>query len=75
MIPSPCINLCQMQGDVCAGCFRTLDEIRAWGNASDDEKTATLDAVSQRRARRSTASGASGTLSTSGKHKHDIPAA
>ncbi len=71
VIASPCISLCQMQGDVCAGCFRTLDEIADWGNASDEEKTAILDAVNQRRARWSGASGASDVSQT---HRHDTPA-
>jgi predicted Fe-S protein YdhL (DUF1289 family) len=38
-----------MDGDVCAGCFRTLDEIGRWGNASDHEKELMLAAVAQRR--------------------------
>ena len=29
-IPSPCINVCSMDGDHCEGCRRTLDEIARW---------------------------------------------
>ena len=34
-IPSPCISVCRMTPDRshCEGCFRTLDEIRAWSRA------------------------------------------
>ena len=36
-VPSPCISICRMQDSTgwCEGCFRTLDEIVAWGRASD----------------------------------------
>ena len=31
-VPSPCISVCALdaRGQLCAGCFRTLDEIAAW---------------------------------------------
>ena len=34
-VPSPCISVCRMTPDRshCEGCFRTLDEIRAWSRA------------------------------------------
>lgn len=35
-IPSPCIRVCTLDDtDTCIGCFRTMDEILAWGGASD----------------------------------------
>ena len=42
-IISPCISVCQMSAATvfCEGCFRTRDEIAAWGNAGDDAKLAT----------------------------------
>jgi predicted Fe-S protein YdhL (DUF1289 family) len=49
VIPSPCINVCKMADDLCAGCHRTLDEIARWGNAPDAEKQRILAAVAQRR--------------------------
>ena len=51
MIDSPCIQVCQMDEDsaLCIGCFRTLDEIAAWGRASDAAKIAILASVEQRR--------------------------
>lgn len=41
-VPSPCINICQMvpETGLCQGCLRTIDEICAWGTASDDVKRA-----------------------------------
>jgi predicted Fe-S protein YdhL (DUF1289 family) len=41
-VPSPCISVCVLdaRGGYCTGCFRTLDEIAAWG---------TLDAAAKRR--------------------------
>lgn len=29
-VPSPCVNVCSMDGDHCEGCRRTLDEIARW---------------------------------------------
>ena len=39
-VPSPCVSLCEMAPDngLCRGCMRTLDEIVAWGSASDEFK-------------------------------------
>ena len=41
-VPSPCISVCVLDTKrrFCTGCFRTLDEIAAWG---------TLDAAAKRR--------------------------
>jgi len=41
-VPSPCINICQMvpETGLCQGCLRTIDEICAWGTASDAAKRA-----------------------------------
>ena len=49
-IESPCVRLCTLDHDnVCVGCYRSIDEICAWGNASDDERRAILRAVELRR--------------------------
>lgn len=34
-VPSPCVSICRMTPDRshCEGCFRTIDEIRAWSQA------------------------------------------
>lgn len=40
--PSPCISVCRMDAVTgrCEGCFRTLDEIAAWGMMADADKRA-----------------------------------
>jgi prolyl-tRNA editing enzyme YbaK/EbsC (Cys-tRNA(Pro) deacylase)/predicted Fe-S protein YdhL (DUF1289 family) len=51
-IVSPCISVCRMNAAtaMCEGCFRTRDEITAWGNASDDAKLATWARIEERMA-------------------------
>lgn len=51
-ISSPCISVCRMHAvtDLCEGCFRTRDEIAAWGNASDDGKRAIWTRIEERMA-------------------------
>ena len=40
MIVSPCRKVCVMQPDrdVCAGCFRTIEEIAHWSAMTDGER-------------------------------------
>ncbi len=47
---SPCISVCRMHAvtGLCEGCFRTRDEIAAWGNAADDVKRATWTRIEER---------------------------
>ncbi|WP_367067535.1 DUF1289 domain-containing protein [Oryzisolibacter sp. LB2S] len=49
-VPSPCISVCRMSPDRshCEGCFRTLDEIRAWSQAGNDERRAIWAALLRR---------------------------
>jgi uncharacterized protein len=49
-IPSPCVNVCQMNPytGLCRGCSRTLDEIAGWLDFSDAEKTAILKRLAGR---------------------------
>ena len=49
-VPSPCISVCRMSAatGLCEGCFRTLDEIGAWGLASDEERRAMWQRLAQR---------------------------
>ncbi|WP_370659598.1 DUF1289 domain-containing protein [Massilia timonae] len=51
-VPSPCINICKMvpATGLCEGCMRTIDEIRAWRNASEDEKRAIWAEIRRREA-------------------------
>ena len=50
-VPSPCINICQMDAKtgLCVGCQRTMDEIVAWGSASDDQRRAVWREIGRRR--------------------------
>ncbi len=52
-VSSPCIRACCLDDDdVCLGCFRSLDEITAWGTMSDDERLRCLARCQQRKASR-----------------------
>lgn len=50
---SPCIGLCRIDPESgrCEGCFRTPEEIEAWGQASEDEQRLLTAAHEQRRKR------------------------
>jgi predicted Fe-S protein YdhL (DUF1289 family) len=49
-VPSPCINICQMDqaSGLCQGCMRTIDEIVKWGSAGDDYKRAVWAEIRRR---------------------------
>jgi predicted Fe-S protein YdhL (DUF1289 family) len=51
-VPSPCISLCKMspQTGLCEGCLRTIDEIVAWGGASDEFKRTVWGEIRRREA-------------------------
>lgn len=50
IMESPCIrNCCLDQNDMCVGCFRMLDEILIWGQASNDKKQAIITKLEQRK--------------------------
>jgi predicted Fe-S protein YdhL (DUF1289 family) len=51
-VASPCINLCVIDEPtgLCAGCFRTLDEIAGWIDLSAAARRTVLDQVARRRA-------------------------
>lgn len=50
-IPSPCVNVCQMDpgSGLCLGCLRTLDEIAGWMDYSASEKLEVLERLDERR--------------------------
>jgi hypothetical protein len=50
-VPSPCVSVCVLDanGVLCLGCFRTLDEIAAWGLLDADAKRGVLAALPERR--------------------------
>jgi len=49
-VPSPCISVCKLDSatEFCEGCFRTLDEIAAWGRLDDEAKRAVWQLIAQR---------------------------
>jgi len=50
-IASPCISVCVMdeQSGLCAGCYRTLDEIAGWIAFSPAQRRAIITELSARR--------------------------
>lgn len=53
MTDSPCIQICQIDADhdICIGCFRTLDEIAAWGSMTPQARRAVMDLLPDRERR------------------------
>jgi uncharacterized protein len=49
--PSPCINICKMVGQpaLCEGCLRSLEEIAAWAQMSNEQRQAVWLRLDQRR--------------------------
>ncbi|TGG93586.1 DUF1289 domain-containing protein [Natronospirillum operosum] len=41
-VESPCVDVCQLSGDVCIGCGRTTVEIRQWQRMKRPEKMAAV---------------------------------
>ena len=42
VVPSPCVNVCKMNADrsLCLGCYRSIDEIRAWSKGDSTVRLA-----------------------------------
>ena len=47
-IESPCVSICQLKGDLCVGCGRTIDEIRTWKTMKRPEKMKTVKRADER---------------------------
>jgi len=49
-VPSPCLSICKMDSatEFCEGCYRTLDEIAAWGRIDDEAKREVWQLIAQR---------------------------
>ncbi|WP_280191309.1 DUF1289 domain-containing protein [Delftia sp. PS-11] len=49
-VASPCISVCRMTPDRshCQGCFRTIDEIRAWSKSDTPQRLAIWHALLER---------------------------
>lgn len=53
-IESPCVRHCTLDdNDICLGCFRSIDEICAWGAASNEKRLEFLELAAARRGRAS----------------------
>lgn len=52
-IATPCVKVCFVDGEtnLCLGCYRSLPEIARWSRYSDDERTAIIAELPQRRIR------------------------
>ena len=49
-VASPCVDVCALDDDdICIGCQRSIEEICAWGAASDAERRQILMRVESRR--------------------------
>ncbi|MCA0361442.1 MAG: DUF1289 domain-containing protein [Armatimonadetes bacterium] len=49
-VASPCVRICRLDSvDRCEGCLRTLQEIMAWPNLTNEQKSAVLEKVAERR--------------------------
>ncbi|WP_235987771.1 DUF1289 domain-containing protein [Roseibium aggregatum] len=51
---SPCTKVCQIdqRTKLCLGCYRTLDEIAAWGAMRPDEREKVMEDLDRRRSDR-----------------------
>jgi predicted Fe-S protein YdhL (DUF1289 family) len=51
MIESPCIRVCciESRNGLCAGCFRTLDEIMQWPEMTEMQRQEVVELANQRR--------------------------
>jgi predicted Fe-S protein YdhL (DUF1289 family) len=49
-VESPCVGVCRMdpKADVCAGCFRTREEIAAWSGMTNEQRTQLNIVLAQR---------------------------
>ncbi|HED35124.1 MAG TPA: DUF1289 domain-containing protein [Gammaproteobacteria bacterium] len=49
-VPSPCIrNCCLDEDDICLGCFRSIEEIMQWSQASENTKRCILENADTRK--------------------------
>jgi hypothetical protein len=49
-LTSPCVRMCALDdANICLGCYRSIDEICAWSQASLDERRGILARATHRR--------------------------
>jgi len=46
---TPCIRICKLEGNICTGCFRTIEEIANWLKYSDKEKQLIINLLEERK--------------------------
>ena len=50
LVPSPCIYICDLDDDnICVGCYRSIDEIVAWGSLDNSERAVIIELVNMRK--------------------------
>ncbi|MBZ5488508.1 DUF1289 domain-containing protein [Halomonas aquamarina] len=47
-IESPCIGVCRLEGELCVGCGRNMEEISRWGAMKHPERKATRERAAKR---------------------------
>lgn len=47
---TPCVNICVIHSEagICAGCYRTREEIAIWGRLSNEARRAIMDELPDR---------------------------
>lgn len=45
-VVSPCRGICRLRGDICRGCHRHIEEIKAWARLCREEKLEILRRLS-----------------------------
>lgn len=60
-VSTPCIKVCRIDPEsrLCTGCWRSLDEIAAWGGMSEADRLAVMAGLPARKARFAASSGPS----------------
>jgi predicted Fe-S protein YdhL (DUF1289 family) len=49
LIASPCISICALdENDICAGCYRSAEEITRWSQADNAERRTIIESAAQR---------------------------
>ncbi len=48
-ISTPCIRICTLDGNLCIGCYRTVDEIMAWRGLTETQRQAIMVRLDARR--------------------------
>ncbi|HEX5539694.1 MAG TPA: DUF1289 domain-containing protein [Methylophilaceae bacterium] len=49
-VDSPCVGVCTMNPEIglCAGCYRTIEEIRQWWSMSNEQRAQVILQLEQR---------------------------